>query len=187
MPSKKIIGEAKSFVVQEIARFSKPAEIVQALKEQYGVEVRVGSVYAVKKRNRKEIAQARRQHVAELDSIPLRHRKERILRLVKYLEAAEKGMPVAVKTARGIEYRIRPDYQLCIKILERIRDEVRDEELRTDDSVPTDRDDTLTHLQRRYAEVHMTLGHQPVSLRSKENPLREGLGSSDPRKDRNAT
>jgi len=166
MPTKKIIGEVKSFVIEELARFSKPREIVQTLKKRYGILVLEGSIYAAKKRNREEIARARKQYMADLDSIPLRHRKVRILRLAQYLEAAEKGVPVAVKTVRGIEYRVRPDYHLSLKILERIRDEVRDAEQRFDEQPAVDIRITLADLQQRYAAVHTRVGKEaPVSVK----------------------
>jgi hypothetical protein len=90
----------RQFVINELATWQFQTEIFKKISdpealEKYGFETWAGTENAMRKRIRKlpesEIKQARLTYLSEFENIPLAWKKERVKKLIKALEKAEKS------------------------------------------------------------------------------------------------
>ncbi len=108
MPSNKLSGEVKAFIVQRLARFDTPSEVAEAVRVQFGEAItrQVVQCYnpyvqagaRLSPKWRQLFDATRRACLEETDTIGISHRAVRLRKLERQVELAEgrgKGLVVA--------------------------------------------------------------------------------------------
>lgn len=120
MANGKLTDEARTFVVQALACFDYPANVTEAVKKEFGVEITKQAIeaYDPTKRAGKNLARrwatifedTRKAFLDSLISIPIAHRAVRLRAIQRMAERAER----------------QQNYQLAAQLLEQAAKEVGD-------------------------------------------------------------
>ncbi|CAA2140300.1 DUF2280 domain-containing protein [Hyphomicrobium sp. ghe19] len=120
MANGKLTNEARTFVVQALACFDYPADVADAVKKEFGVEITKQAIeaYDPTKRAGKNLSRrwamifedTRRAFLDRLISIPIAHRSVRLRAIQRMAERAER----------------QKNYQLAAQLLEQAAKEVGD-------------------------------------------------------------
>lgn len=82
--------EQKSEVIRLMANYMRPKDIRQHVQDEFGLELKQAAIAAFAKTHKEEVRLKRAEIMAELDDIPLVHKKVRILKLSTYIRSLEK-------------------------------------------------------------------------------------------------
>jgi len=127
MPKGKLDDQAQRYVIKSLGEFKPNSFIIKGLAEKYGiVYFSEPGITHYRKKFKDAIDRHRVEYLRDLASIEMTHRKQRLLKLSEWLVHCEKGIPVYIRGPKGLKIAMRPDYGLGLRILEAIREEVKD-------------------------------------------------------------
>jgi len=124
------------FVINQLAKWTAQSRIYQMLtspdaEELYGIETWEGSINSFWKRVKKiepyEIEMARTEYLADFTDIPLAHKKERVLELIKLLHSIPEYITVLTKHKKEVEIFNQRGIGEKRKLLAEIRAEMGEE------------------------------------------------------------
>jgi len=126
MPAPKLDDKQKRYVLQCLAEFKPDTFILNGLREKYDVMLHDKAIGYYRRRFKQDIDRHRVEYLRDLASIELTHRKQRLLKLSDWLIHCEKGIPVYIRGPKGLKIEMRPDYGLGLRILDAIREEMKE-------------------------------------------------------------
>lgn len=125
-PGPRLTEEGRQYVLQCLAEFKPNVVILKGLQEKWGIELTTAAITHHRNRYKDSIDRHRVEYLRDLASIELTHRKQRLLKLSEWLTHVEKGIPVYIKGPTGVKIVLRPDYGIGLRILEAIREEMKE-------------------------------------------------------------
>jgi len=125
-PGPRLTEEGQRYVLQSLAEFKPNIVILKGLQEKWGIELTTAAITHYRNRYRDDIDRHRVEYLRDLASIELTHRKQRLLKLSEWLTHCEKGIPVYIRGPKGLKIEMRPDYGLGLRILDAIREEMKE-------------------------------------------------------------
>ena len=120
MSINKIQGEAKTKTTKKLAAWVSQEDVRVFLRDEYNIKVSIKTVRAFAWVHREEIEAERERYLADFNTLPLAHRKERVRELsVLYAEAAEVMEKPDLKSGAR-----RKSMYYAIECLKNIREEM---------------------------------------------------------------
>lgn len=124
------------FVISQIAQWVKKSHIYKMItdseaEEKYNIEIWTGTEPAFYRRVRKiepfEIEIARREYLENFSDIPLAHKKERVIELIKMMNSIPEWITILGKKGDGVEVFNQSGIDEKRKLLKEIRLEMGEE------------------------------------------------------------
>ena len=86
---KELTFEQKAELIAQFANYGRPKDILKYVKEKFGIPLKRESLYSFAKVHKEQIRLKRATDMADLDDIPLKHRKVRVVKLSRYIQRLE--------------------------------------------------------------------------------------------------